>query len=124
MDSSERIIRMPVTGWKKVNTWTIKGPILAVALLLGFFEHTLHWGRATLAAALALVLPIIGFRDFWSAWRFWVTVFALAVFQLPLVLGVRSLVEESRFPLLYAFGILDCMFVVASIHYVLQERER
>lgn len=24
-------------GWKKVNTWRIKGPFLAVALLLAFF---------------------------------------------------------------------------------------
>lgn len=24
-------------GWKKVNTWRIKGPFVAVALLLAFF---------------------------------------------------------------------------------------
>ena len=61
---------MPVKAWRKVNTWPIKGPILVVALLLGFFEPTLHWGGATFAAAVAMVLPIIGFRDLWNVWNF------------------------------------------------------
>lgn len=55
--------------------------------------------------------------------EFWVTVVALAVFQLPLVLEVRPIVEKSGFPLLYAFGIIDCMFVVAGIYYVCCERK-
>jgi hypothetical protein len=61
---------MPVRGWKKVNTWPIKGPILVAAFLLGFFDHALRWGRVSFAAAIAMVLAIIGFRDFWNGWRF------------------------------------------------------
>jgi uncharacterized membrane protein len=114
---------MPVKGWREVNTWPIKGPILVVALLLGFFEHTLHWGGATLAAAPAMVLPIIGFRDLWNVRKFWVTVAVLALFQLLLVLEVRPLVEKSGFPLLYPFGIFDCVFVVAGFYCVCCKNE-
>jgi hypothetical protein len=53
-------------AWRTVNTWAIKGPFLLIALLLGYFDHAFHWGRAPLAAGLAIVLPIIGFRDFWN----------------------------------------------------------
>jgi hypothetical protein len=104
--------------WQKVNTWPIKGPLLVVALLLGFFDHALHWGGAVFAAAIAVVLPIIGFRDFWSEWRFWVTLSVMALFQLPLVVAVRVFVEKPGFPLLYGLTILDCMFVVIGISYV------
>ncbi len=57
---------MRLKRWHKVNTWPIKGPLLVVALLLGFFDHSLHWGGAVLAAGIAVVVPIIGFREFWS----------------------------------------------------------
>jgi len=35
---------LPIKSWKKVNTWRFKGPVLAVAFLLGLFDHALHWG--------------------------------------------------------------------------------
>jgi hypothetical protein len=109
---------MPAQRWKKVNTWRIKGPFLVVAFLLGLFDHVLHWGGISLAAAIAIVVPIIGFRDHWNAWRFWVTVAAMAVLQLPLVLALRPMLGKSAFPFLYGFGLLDCAFVIASISYV------
>jgi nicotinamide riboside transporter PnuC len=112
---SEKISNMPVKGWRKVNTWRIKGPILVVALLLGFFDHALHWGSVSFAVAIAMVLPIIGFRDFWNLWKFWVTVVALAFLQALLVLALRPVLEKSGFVLLYGFSILDCTLVVAVI---------
>ncbi len=109
---------MPVKGWKRVNTWRIKGPILVVALLLGFFDHALHWGSLSFAVAIAMVLPVIGFRDFWNVWKFWITVVALAVLQVPLVHVLRPVVEKSGFVFLYGFSILDCTLVAAVIFHV------
>lgn len=109
---------MHVSGWQKVNTWRIKDPLLVIAFLLGFFDHALHWGGATFAAAIAIALPIIGFRDSWREWKFWVTAGSLAFFQIPLVLAMRTLVEKPGFPLMFAFTIIDGMLVVFAVAYV------
>jgi len=109
---------MSLKRWQKVNTWSIKGPLLVVALLLGFFDHSLHWGGAPFAAGIAVVLPIIGFREFWSDWRFWTALSALSLLQIPLVIALRALVEKPAVPLLYALTILDCMFVILCLSYV------
>jgi hypothetical protein len=95
---------MRLRRWRKVNTWSIKGPLLVVALLLGFFDHSLHWGGAAFAAGIAVVLPIIGFREFWSEWRFWAALSALALLQLPLVLAVRAFVDKPGFPPVVRFN--------------------
>jgi hypothetical protein len=107
---------MSLKGWKKVNTWRIKEPLLTVAFLVGLFDHALHRGGASVAAGMAMVLPIIGFRDFWNRWKFWTTVVVFAVLQVPMVLLMRPLVGKSGFPLSYAFGILDCALVIAGIY--------
>src|ERR1700720_3735151 len=106
---------MRLRQWQKLNKWSIKGPLLVVALLLGFFDHSLHWGGAAFAAGIAVVLPIIGFREFWSEWRFWAALGALALLQLPLVLAVRAFMEKPAFPALYTLTILDCMFVILGL---------
>jgi hypothetical protein len=67
---------------------------MVLGLLLGFFDHSLHWGRAVFAAGVAMVFPIIGFRDFWTDGRFWITVILLGVLQVPLVIAVRPLMEQ------------------------------
>jgi len=101
--------------WKKVNVWSIKGPILVIALFLGFFGDVLHLGRASLAAGVAMTIPIIGFRDFWKDVKFWITVVLLGLAQVPLVIGVRPLMEQFKFPLMLAFGIADCGLVILAI---------
>ena len=101
-----------------MNTWPIKGPILVAAALLGFFDHALHWGRVFFAAAIAMVLAIIGFRDFWRGWRFWVTVALLTSLQIPLVIALRPQMEKAGLTWLYAFTIFDFFLVVGAIYFV------
>ena len=101
-----------------MNTWPIKGPILVAAVLLGFFDHNLHWGRVLFAAAIAMVLAIIGFRDFWNSWRFWVTVALLTSLQIPLVIALRPQMEKAGLTWLYAFTIFDFFLVVGAIYFV------
>jgi hypothetical protein len=100
-------------GWKKVNTWRVKGPLLAVAFLVGIFDHAWHLGGASFAAGIAVILPIIGFRDLWNTSKFWLSVAALAVLQVPVVVALRPFV--SGFPLLFAFAVVDCALVIAGI---------
>jgi len=106
--------------WQRINTWRIKGPILAVAFLLGIFDHVLHLGGVSFAAAIAIVVPAIGFRASWREWRFWASLAAVALLQIPLVLALRPLVDKSGFATLFIFGMLDCGFVLTAIFYVLE----
>ena len=114
--------RQPLKTWRKVNVWSIKGPILVLAILLGFFDYSLHWGRAAFAAGVAMVIPIIGFRDFWNEGRFWITVVLLGLAQVPLVIALRPLMEQIKFPLMLVFGISDSVLMVLAILWVCSER--
>lgn len=113
--------REPAKRWRRVNVWTFKWPLLVLALLLGFFDHALHWGRAPFAAGVAMIVPVIGFRDFWNESRFWITILLLGVFQIPLVIGVRPLMEQLKFPFMLTFGILDCALMIAVVSWVCSE---
>ena len=92
-----------------------------VALLLGFFEHALHWGGASFAAGVAIVLPTIGFRDYWKTGRFWMALVALALVQIPVAYAMNPFVKG--FPLTVTFGMVDCVLVVAAISYVCRNDE-
>ena len=100
-------------GWKKVNTWRVKWPLLAAAFLIGLFDHAWHLSAVSSAAGIAMIVPIIGFRDLWHTWKFWLSVAAIAALQVPVVIALRPFV--SGFPLLFAFGVLDCAVVIAGI---------
>lgn len=69
-----------------------------------------------------MILPIIGFRDFWTEGKFWVTVILLGAAQVPLVILLRPLIERFKFPLMFTFGILDCALVAFAISWVCSER--
>jgi hypothetical protein len=101
-------------GWRRINTWPIKGPLILAGAMLGFFGHALRW-RALFAAAIAMVIPIVGFRDFWNASRFWVTVATLALAQVPLVMAVRTAITQQGFAFAFVFTIIDCSLVVLTI---------
>lgn len=93
---SEITSTMTLKGWKKDNIWRTKGPFLAVALLLGFFDHAVHWGAASFAAGTGRTLPIMGFPAYWNRWRFWGVVAAVAILQVAAVAGLRPLEELLR----------------------------
>ncbi len=114
--------RQSTKKWRKVNDWSFKGPLIVLALLFGFFDHILHWGRAPFAAGVAMIIPIIGFRDFWNESRFWVTVALLGALQIPLVIALQPLTDRFEFPFMLAFGILDCALMIAAISWVCLER--
>jgi len=50
--------------WKKVNTWRVKGSLLAAPFLVGLFDHAWHLGGASLAAGIAVIVPISHFVIF------------------------------------------------------------
>jgi len=61
---------------------------------------------------------MIGFRDFWKGWKFWVTIALLITFQIPLVIVLRPRMGNAGLPWLYAFTILDCSLVASAIYFV------
>ncbi len=69
-----------------------------------------------------MAVPIIGFRDFWNEGRFWITIVLLGVSQVPLVILVRPLMEQMRFPFMFAFGVLDCALMVTAVSWVCSQR--
>ena len=105
-------------GWQTVNTWSFKGPLLVIAVLAGFFDHALHWGRAPIAAGVAMIIPIIGFRGLWSETRFWITVVLLGVLQIPVVIAVQPVMEQFKFPYMLLFGVIDCALIISAISWV------
>lgn len=113
--------RKAIERWRTVNEWSFKGPVLVLALLLGFFDHALHWERAQFAAGVAMLVPIFGFRDLWNEARFWITILLLGVLQVPLVMAVRPLAEQLKFPLMLTFGIFDCAVIIAVVSWVCSE---
>jgi nicotinamide riboside transporter PnuC len=107
--------------WRTVNVWSVKGPLLILVVILTFFDNVLGWGRAPIAAGVAMLLPIVGYRDFWNEGRFWITVGLLGVAQVPLVIEAAPLMEKLKFPFMFTFGILDCVLVALAISWVCSE---
>src|SRR6516162_10185307 len=115
---ASRDVRQSAKKWKELNTWPVKWPILALAVLFGAMSNVYHWGRAPVAAAAAVILPIIGFRNYWNEVRFWITVLLLGAIQVPIVLLINPIMEEVKFPFLFAFGVLDCVLVALAIFWI------
>jgi len=69
-----------------------------------------------------MIIPLVGFRDFWNSGKFWMTVVLLGVLQVPLVIAVKPLMERLKFPFMFTFGMLDCALVALAISWVCTER--
>jgi len=66
-------------------------------------------------ATLAMVIPILQFRKFWSQRQFWIAVSILTALQLPLVGTAQHLLEHLGATFLLGFGIADGIFVIVVI---------
>ncbi len=62
-----------------------------------------------------MIVPIIGFRDYWNELRFWITVVILGVLQVPLVIAVEPSMEQFKLPFMFAFVILDGLAIIVVI---------
>ena len=109
-------------GWRKLD-WSVKGPVYVIALILGFFDHALHWGALPFAAALAMTYPIVAYRDFWGEVRFWITISLLCALQVVVVIVTRPMFESSNIFVILAFGIVDCGLMVAAVSWVCSQFE-
>ena len=110
-------------GSGKVNqrglSWPVKALLLSLALLAGFFEHALgEWAGPAAMAAVAVVVPVLLFRRFWSQTWFWITAVLLGAIQVPVVVAVRPLIERTRSFYMLTFVMIDGLLVIAVISLV------
>jgi hypothetical protein len=71
------------------------------------------WGACIAASAAALVFPaVFYYRAFAVRRQFWVTVLVLSLVQVPVVIAIKPIVDEGRFPFILLFGALDCIAVI------------
>jgi hypothetical protein len=99
----------------------VKWVLLSLALLAGFFEHDFgRWAAPIAMAAIALVVPILLYRTYWGKLWFWITALLLAVVQIPLVMLVRPLIEQSRAYYMLVFGMVDLVFVAVVMSLIMQ----
>jgi hypothetical protein len=117
MTSGERsrVREASIGRWKRINTWSIKGPVLLLACIYGGLSAAFNWDAVPLVAAIAIVLPILGFRGLWKETKFWITILLLGLVQIPLVIGMRMWLHKPSVPLLIAFSIGDCFLVILLV---------
>lgn len=111
-------------GWRKTKDWPAKIPVLLVAFVFGFIDDALHWGPAPVVAVIAMMLPVLGFRDFWDETKFWITVALLSALQVPIGIAVSPLMQQFKFPFVFMFGIFDCVLVALAISWACARRDR
>jgi hypothetical protein len=87
-----------------------------------FFEQTLHWECAPFGSGLAIVIPIVGWRDFRNERRFQNALLLLGVVQLPRVSVLRPRMEQLKFPVVFSSGRFDCGLVALAISWVCSDK--
>jgi hypothetical protein len=100
----------------------LKGPakliLLMLAVVAGFFDHIFGgWAGLIVMATVAVTAPILLYRSygFWAHAWFWVTSALLAIAQIPLVVFVHPIVEQSRSRYTLGFVIADGLLVIVAI---------
>jgi hypothetical protein len=77
------------------------------------------------AAGIALIAPMIGYRAFWNLGRFWITIILLGGLQVPLVMIAQPYVEPLRFAGAFILGVADCFVITLALAWVCsQEKQR
>ena len=107
--------REPEKTGRNIDVWSIRGTVLVLAILYALVRRALNWDSTPFAAALAVIVPTLVFRDLWNEAKFWITVLLLGAAQVPLVFAVRPLTQQLKFPFLYSFGIVDGALVLLVI---------
>jgi hypothetical protein len=116
MNYTDRDLRTgtPKRGWRKLD-WSVKAPVLVAAAVLGALDKSPYWGRSVLMAAMALIVPVAGFRDLWSEVRFWVTVTVAALFQIPVLMALQPIGRRSGVAFMLGFTVADGLLIIAMI---------
>ena len=91
--------------------------------VLGALDQSPYWGRAVLMAAIALIVPVAGFRDLWSEVRFWVTVTVAALFQIPVLMALQPIGQRSGVAFMLGFTIADGLLIIAMIYWACLRHE-
>lgn len=102
-------------GWRTKLVAFVIGVIIA-AIFAGK-PQGYGWGGAILCGGAAVVVPALAYQRLWGTRQFWVTLALLTALQVPVVIGVRPLIEQFRFMFILVFGSVDCMFVIAVIYW-------
>ena len=99
---------------QRALSWPLKGLLMVLALLAGFFDQPLGgWGRAFVIAAAGIAVPALLFRRFWSLSRFWLTAALAAAAQVPVIVAVTHLTTEPSSLYMLLSMLIDCLFVIA-----------
>jgi hypothetical protein len=100
-------------NWRtKIVAFVSGGLCMLLFLLSG---HGYAWGGAITSAGAAVIVPVVGLRQFWHQGRFWITVAFLAVAQVPLVLIAQPKIGQGGLATMLAFGAVDCLLVCVTI---------
>ncbi len=90
--------------------------LLSIAAVLGVLDHALAgWGGPIAVAAASVIVPILYWRDFWGRISFWIATLLVTAIQVPLVIGMRPLVQQARMFYMAVFLGLDLFFVAVVI---------
>src|SRR5579864_1500011 len=97
--------------------------VLALAIGASAFFCSIRfgysWGASIGAAALGLIFPAISYYPkTGKRHRFWGTLIALTMLQIPLVITARPFMEQFRFIFLLAFGFGDCVLVAFALNWM------
>jgi hypothetical protein len=93
--------------------------ICFAALMLGLFNEALGgWGLPAGVAGAAIAIPILKYQRYWGGAWFWFSMLALSVFQVPLVILFRPMMDQLKFGFNIVFVTLDAFIVALVINWV------
>jgi hypothetical protein len=99
--------------------WPFHVGLVAFGVAIGFLDGWVHpWGLTIGASAIAVLIPVFYYRQFWANRWFWFTVSALAILQIPLVIVAGPLIDQFRFLFLLFFAATDGVMVSMVVRWV------
>jgi hypothetical protein len=74
-------------------------------------SRTCWLGGPIAVAAASVIVPVLYWRDFWGRISFWVATLLVTAIQVPLVIGMRPLIQQARMFYMAVFLVSDFFFV-------------